>query len=328
MLGAGMTLTDSLRVLHEQSRKPKLRQFFQDLIRHLQSGGSLVNALSHQRDSFSGFYLNMIEVGEMTGNLDEMLARIGAYLDKISNLRRRMIQAFTYPALVIAVAVLSLSFLMLYVVPTFADIFRDFDAELPMATQIVLQISGFLREYLPAISAGIFAGAIILWRLFLLPAGRRFFDRGILMLPFFGNLIAKNHIAQFCRTLGTLLASRISLLDALEVASRSSSNVLIRYEIQRMKQKASRGEKLAPSRGSAIFPVMVTRMIAVGEETAELPQMLQKVADFYESELDNAIELLGSVIEPVVIVFLGGAIGAILISIYLPLFNMAEIMPG
>ncbi|NIR65875.1 MAG: type II secretion system F family protein [Gammaproteobacteria bacterium] len=329
MLNARMMLVDSIRILSQQTSNNAFRHILEQTGRRLQSGTSLADCLRNYPKVFSSFYVNLVEVGELSGKLDEMLSRVAAYLEKMSDLKRKLIQALTYPALVIGVAVLSLSFIMLYVIPTFENIFRDFNSQLPVPTLVVMSISGFIQTYLLHI-------LLILAALLLLVKYSKSFERIriladslILHIPLLGEMIRKNHISQFCRTLGTLLESGISLLAALEIASKSTRNFHIRQDILNMKYFATKGEKLTRSlRRSKIFPLMVTQMIAVGEETAELPFMLIKIADFYDKEIDSAIDTLASVIEPVVIVLLGVIIGAILVSIYLPLFNMTNVMSG
>ncbi len=329
MLNARMLLVDSIQILAEQNRHAAFSELLRATEQRLRTGASFADCLRNYPHIFNGFYVNLVSVGEITGRLDDMLSRISNYLEKMADLRRKLVQAMTYPFLVIGVAVLAVGFILLYVIPTFADIFSDFDAELPLPTQIVIAGSEFLQQWLPYLLIGLTGILLFISKTRRHPRIQPILDRIILGIPVVGKMVQKNYISQFCRTLGTLLDSGVSLLEALEIASNTTSNYHIRKEILAMQRFASKGEQLTRSlKSSQVFPLMVTRMIEVGEETAELPFMLNRISDFYDQEIDSMIETLSSIIEPVVIIILGITIGAILVSIYLPLFNMAEIMPG
>ncbi len=327
MLSAKIHLVDSIIILSKQHSNGGFKQILSSMSNHLKAGASLSDCLGLYPKLFNNLYVQLVKVGEVTGRLDEMLNRINLYLEKIAGLKRKIVQAFTYPMLVIAVAILSLSFIFFYVIPTFSGIFKNFDSELPWLTLLIFNISNWLKNnffYIILIFPGI---VFLLQRTKKEPKVQMAFNFVMLNLPIIGNVIRKNHISQFCRTLGTLLGSGVSLLEALEITSRASNNFYVKQDINNMKYFVSKGEKLTHSLSqSAIFPLMVGQMIAVGEEAAELPFMLIKISDHYDKEIDGAIEMLSSVIEPVVIVLLGIIIGTILISIYLPLFNMSNIM--
>lgn len=327
MLAARIPLVQSIAVLARQSGHRNFTWLLQHIQRRLENGTIYTDCLRAYPFVFDRFYVHLVEVGEVTGRLDEMLARIAGYREKIAELQRKFVQALTYPSLVVGVALLAVGFIMVYVIPTFAEIFRDFNAELPWSTRQVFRISRFIQRH------------AILW-MFGLPvlvAGMRFLhkhprfrngiDGGYLHLPLVGAWIRKHHISQFCYTLGMLLESGISLLDSLDIAARSSNNSHIRREILKMRQYVSAGEQMSASlAASRIFPLMVTRMLAVGEETAALPAMLIRIAELYDRELDSTVETLASVVEPLVILLLGLIIGMVLMSIYLPLFNMSSVM--
>jgi type IV pilus assembly protein PilC len=329
MLSARMMLLESIGILAEQQQNDSFRKILLKIISQVKSGSSLSESLSGYPSLFNQYYTNLVHVGEVTGRLGGVLERISDYMEKIGDLKRKLVQALTYPSLVVLVAILALSFILLYVIPTFSGIFKDFNAELPKPTLIVLGVSNFFKDYLLVIVIFFISTVFILRRFRSHTRFQKIFGKLSINMPFLGQLIRKNYISQFCRTLGTLLGSGVSLLEALDITNRSSTNYYLRQDITNMKFFAAKGEKLTRSlRQSGIFPLMVVQMIAVGEETAEMPFMLNKIADFYEREIDSAIETLASVIEPVVIVLLGIVIGAILISIYLPLFNLASVMPG
>ena len=327
MLAARMLLVQSIAVLARQSGHRNFTLLLRHVQRRLENGAMLADCLRIYPLVFGRFYIHLVEVGEVTGRLDEMLARIAGYREKIAELQRKFVQAMTYPALVIGVALLAVGFIMIYVIPTFADIFRDFNAELPWSTRQIFRFSRFLQRNFILLVFGL--TAVVLGGYFLQkhPRLRSRLDGWSLLLPLAGEWIRKHHISQFCYTLGMLMESGISLLDGLDIAARSSSNTHIRREVLKMRQYVSAGEQMATSlAASRIFPLMVTRMLAVGEETAALPTMLIRIAELYDRELDSTIETLASVVEPLVILLLGLIIGMVLMSIYLPLFNMSSIM--
>lgn len=327
MLNAGMQLVESIRILAEQHSHQRLRELLAEITNRLNSGAAFHETLRNHPQIFSEFYCQLVAVGEMTGKLAEMLERVAAYLEKIADLKRKLVQAMTYPALVIAVALTALIFIMQFVIPAFAEIFADFDAPLPFPTRIIIAISNWVGEYLWGFPVALLLMFLLYRRAWKNDKLRYFFEGLLLLIPFIGGLIRKNHIARFCRTLGTLLESRIPLLGALDIARQAAGNHLVAADIRLMHSSAQKGGNLAAAlQHSKIFPMMVIRMIAVGEETAELPAMFLRIADYYEKEIDSSIETLASVIEPVMIVILGGIIGVILISIYLPLFNLSTVM--
>ncbi len=327
MLNAGMQLVDSIHILARQHSHQKFPELLVQVANRLNSGAALHEILRSYPSIFNEFYCQLIAVGEMTGKLPEMLGRVAAYLEKIADLKRKLLQAMTYPALVIAVALMALMFIMQFVIPAFAEIFADFDATLPMPTRILIAISSWIGQYMWGFPAIFLMMFLLYRRIQKSDKLRHFFERLLLMIPFIGALVRKNHIARFCRTLGTLLESRIPLLGALDITRQAAANHLVAADIGMMHSSAQKGGNLTSAlQQSKIFPMMVIRMIAVGEETAELPSMLLRIADYYEKEIDSSIETLASVIEPVMIVFLGGIIGIILISIYLPLFNLSTVM--
>lgn len=327
LLRAKLSLTASLSVLQAQARDEYSRCLVGQIMRNLQKGNSFAESIERSIGEFDTYYVNMVRVGELTGNLGEMLWRVSEYKEKIIELKRKLIQASVYPILVLLVATAATSFLLLYVVPTFAGIFRDFDGELPAITRMILGLSAFLQEWGGWLGLMLVASFVILRMMSQREDVGLVFDRIVFRLPVLGSIIAKNHIAQLCRTLGSLLKSRIPLLQALRITIQSSENRQIRKELQQMRRLAQKGKTLTQGLGgSVVFPAMVVQMIAVGEETAELPKMLMQVAEGFEKDLDVSIELLSTVIEPVLILLLGGIIGVILVSIYLPLFNLVTII--
>ncbi len=329
MLSARLHLIDSLQLLVFQSKNKILKSILESLLNKIKGGSAFAETLRTYPYLFSDFYVNLVEVGELTGKLDEMLDRISIYLEKMSDLKKKLMQAMTYPLIIISVALASLSFILFYVIPAFSGIFREFNSQLPTITVYVLNTSNFLKNNIPVFLLTVLIVLFLINRFKTHPRFQIFWNRIIISIPFIGGLVRKNYISSFCRTLGTLLESGISLLHALDITAQSSQNYFVRRDILTMKYYASKGEKLTHALNqSNVFPLMVIQMIAVGEETAELPFMLSKIAAHLEKELDSSIETLSSVIEPVIIVVLGIIIGLILISIYLPLFNLSSVMPG
>jgi type IV pilus assembly protein PilC len=263
-------------------------------------------------------------VGEMTGKLSEMLLQIYLQLEKISELKRKLYQAMTYPLLVVLVAILSLSFIIYFVIPTFSGLLADFNTNLPWITRSLLQFSSFFEKYITYILILSVLTIFLLFRSMKIPRVKIFIDNKIFYIPIWGALLQKNYISQICRTLGTMLNCKIPLVKALQTTSNLFSNNLIKLEIQQMTTFIKKGGKIASSIDhSRVFPFMVARMIAIAEETAELPNILFKIAEYYEKEVNNSLDSIASVLEPVIILILGSLIGFILISLYLPLFNIS-----
>jgi type IV pilus assembly protein PilC len=325
MLSANLLLIDSLRILHKQSDNPHFQTVLDDIIQQLNFGNSFYLALQQFPRFFNQYYLNLIEVGEMTGKLDEMLLQIYSQLEKISDLKRKLFQAITYPILVIIVAILSLSFIINFVIPTFSGILTDFNSDLPWITRSVLDISSFLEKYIIYLFIMLIITFALLYKIRTISPIKIFMDRIIFYIPIWGGFLQKNYISQFCRTLGSMLICKIPLITALHTASNLLSNNQIKLDIRQMINFINKGDGLASSiNQSQIFPFMVAQMIAIGEETAELPKILLKIAEYYDKEVNSSLDLLSSVLEPVIILVLGSLVGLILISLYLPLFNFSE----
>jgi type IV pilus assembly protein PilC len=329
MLEAKISLVRIFEILILQTTNLSFKKILADIKKKVQVGGALADALARYPDIFSTFYLSMVRVGELTGRLDYMLVRVAIYLEKMNELRRKLIQSLSYPGLVIMVALVAVTFLITYVVPTFADMFRDFDAELPLITVALMNVSDFIRNYYLLIFIVIITVFMAIRYFTKTTKGRKLLDKLNLSMPVTGELVRKNYISRFTRTLSILLESGIPLLEALKVCSDSMSNSVVQQEIQRMQRFAEKGENLTHSLSrSAVFPVMVTQMISVGEETAEMDKMLQRIADYYDMEIEASLAIISSVFEPLIIVFLGIILGTILVALYMPLFDLVNIVPG
>lgn len=327
MMSARLPLVRSLEIIAQQQQRLAWRKVLQTLIANLKSGRSFSNSLAQHPQIFSSIFVNLVQVGEISGNLAAMLLELAAYLEKLGELKRKLLTAMAYPAVIVLVACGALGFLLFGIMPTFTDLFREFGVSLPFATRVLLASTDFVRAYGLYVMLG-FIGLGLWGRAFAQTKnGRVFTHRAVLRLPLAGNLLKKVLLARFARTLGTLLTGGVSLLEALEITAQASGNLIFQQEVLRMKRLAAQGEALEKAlTRSAIFPPFVVQMIAVGEETAELGAMLHKTAQFYESEIDAAIDALTSIIEPIIIVVLGLLLGGAIIAIYLQLFEVMNVV--
>lgn len=324
MLNAGLPLLTCLEILGKQTESPALRKILAEVKGDVEGGLSLADALRRQPKAFDNLYVNMVESGETGGALDVILMRLATYLEKSAALRRKIRGAMIYPAIISLVAVGAISVMLLFVIPIFAQMFAGVGAELPAMTQLVMKMSDFLQvAIIPLIFISI-ALFTILRRWHKTESGAKVMDPIFLKLPVFGDLTKKQSIARFARTLSTLLSSGVPIIDALEITARSAGNWVIEDAILKARISIKGGENIAdPLSKTAVFPPMVTQMIAIGEASGGLDDMLAKVADFYDDEVDQAVENLTSALEPLIMVFLGGIVGFLVISMYLPIFQLA-----
>ena len=323
MISAGLPMVQCLEILGTQMESAEFRKIIVMVKESVQSGATLSEALGKHKKVFDDLYVNMVEAGEIGGALDTILIRLAQYKEKTDKLIRKVKGALVYPIVVMVVA-MGVTFAMLrYIVPIFAKMFSGLGAELPAPTQVVLNISNFLKENtLLIIFILVIAG--IAFKLFLRnPKGRLIFDGFKLKMPLLGSLIRKGAISRFTRTLSTLLSSGVSILDALSITAKTSGNMVLQNAIKKSTVSIAEGETITqPLKEVGVFPPMVTQMISVGEKTGGLDEMLSKIADFYDDEVDAAVAALTSIIEPVIIVFMGAVIGGILIAMYLPMFDI------
>lgn len=323
MVNAGLPLVQALDILQQQTENKVLKKTIQEILYDVESGHTLADALREHEDIFSGLYVNMVEAGEAGGILDTILLRLSVFLEKNEALARKVKGAMIYPAVISLVAVSAIVVLLLFVIPTFQSMFASFDQQLPLPTRIVIGMSALLQGYWWAMLAGVGGGAFLFRRWIATPGGRLAFDRFLLKVPVLGNLARKSAVARFTRTLGTLLSSGVAILDGLEITARTSGNRVIHDAIMQSRRSIAGGESISqPLRQSGVFPPMVTQMINVGEETGDLDGMLTKVADFYDDEVDVAVESLLKAMEPAMIVILGTVVGGMIVAMYLPIFGM------
>jgi len=323
MIGAGLPMVQCLEILSQQMESAELRRVVGEIKESVQAGTTLSEALARHKKVFDDLYVNMVDAGEIGGALDTILVRLAIYREKADALVRKVKGALIYPAVVMTVAI-GVTFIMLtYIVPVFAKMFSGLGAELPAPTQFILSLSAFIR-------GNILTGVVLLVLLIIAykfysrtDKGRYNIDYLKLRIPLIGDLIRKSSIARFSRTLGTLISSGVSILDALDITARASGNRVIHDAIKKSVLSIAEGETITqPLKQCGVFPPMVTQMISVGEKTGGLDEMLSKIADFYDEEVDAAVAALTSVIEPVIIVFMGVVIGGILIAMYLPMFDI------
>lgn len=323
MIGAGLPMVQCLDILSSQMENKELAKVVVQVKDGVQGGATLSEALARHPKIFDTLYTNMVEAGEVGGALDAILNRLAVYREKADQLIRKVKGAMIYPAVIVFVAAGVTIGMLAYIVPVFAKMFGGLNAELPMPTQVVLMLSNFLQDnalYLIGGSIGLFA-LFLWWKK--TPVGALQWDKLMLIMPVIGNLVRKSSVARFTRTLGTLLASGVSIIEALEITAKTAGNLVIANAINKSVLSIAEGETItAPLKATGVFPPMVTQMIAVGEKTGGLDEMLNKIADFYDEEVDEAVTALTSVIEPIIIVFMGVIIGGILIAMYLPMFDI------
>jgi type IV pilus assembly protein PilC len=324
MTSAGLPLIQCLDILKEQTENENLRNAIAQVGADIQGGGTLADSLGKHKKIFSELYCHMIAAGEAGGILDTILLRLAEYQEKADALRRKIKGAMTYPVIVAIVALVAVIVLMVFVVPIFQGMFAESGSQLPLPTVIVMGISDFIRQWIAGILAAMGLGAFAFYRYYQTDKGRLKCDQLLLNAPVLGDLERKSCISRFTRTLGTLLNSGVSIIDALQVTGKTSGNKVLELGIYKTLESISGGQTIAdPLRATGVFPPMVIQMIAVGERTGGLSEMLIKISDFYDDEVDAAVETLTSMIEPLVIVVLGSIIGGVLVAMYLPMFEMA-----
>ena len=327
MVDSGIPLVQALDVLAEQIDQPGFKAVVSNLRDNIETGSNLSDVLARHPRIFSSLFVNMVRAGESSGMLDEILERLADYLEKSSALQRKIKSSFIYPGLVITMAIIITSILIFKVVPTFKGIFDTLGGELPLLTQILIKVSDLARGGAPFLLGGIFLLGAILGRMINTEKGRMYFDRTMLRLPIIGILLRKVAIARFARTLSTLVKSGVPILNSLEIVAKTSGNKVIEMAVDQVRINIREGESIAePLSRSGVFPPMVTRMVGVGEQTGELEKMLTKIAEFYEEQVDTAVSGLTSLIEPIIIVFLGVVVGGIVAAMFLPIFRITQLL--
>jgi type IV pilus assembly protein PilC len=327
MIDAGLPLVQCLNILAEQSESKTLRSVTGQVARNVEAGSTLADALRRHPRTFDDLFTNLVEVGEAGGILDVVLQRLSAYIEKAAALKRKVKAAMVYPSAIIGVAIMVVIFMLTFVIPTFAQMFKDLGADLPLPTKVVLWLSTFVRTYILLIIAGMVGCVLALRSYYRTEGGRATIDALMLKLPIFGTLIRKVAVARFTRTLGTLVQSGVPILDGLRITARTAGNKVVEKAVLQCRAAVTEGKTLAePLRVSGVFPPMVTQMISVGEQTGALDAMLSKIADFYDDEVDTAVSTLTSLLEPIMIVFLGVVVGGLVVAMYLPIFKLVTLV--
>lgn len=327
MIDAGLPLVQCLDILAGQTENPFMAKSIGEIRQEVEAGSTYADALRKHPKVFDDLYVNMVAAGEAGGILDVILTRLAKHIEKAMKLKSKIKMAMVYPGAILSVAIVVITMLMIFVIPQFAQMFTDFGGDLPYITRMVMNVSYFMQANIFYMIIGIFLMKIAFSKYYSTTSGRFHTDKFMLKAPFFGNLIRKASVAKFTRTLGTLISSGVPILEALSVVAKTAGNAVVEKTILDTRQSISEGKTIAePLEQSEVFPPMVVQMIAVGETTGALDVMLEKIADFYDDEVDSAVSGLTSLMEPVIMLFLGGAIGIILASMYLPIFKMASIV--
>jgi len=327
MVDSGISVVQALSILAEQSENKTLADTTYTISKDIESGSNLCDALSKHPKIFSELYINMVKAGETSGKLDEILDRLATYLEKTNSLQRKIRSSLVYPTVVISLAMIITLVLLIKVVPVFKNIFDTLGGALPLPTQVLIMISDILRHNFILAVIAVSISIFLLNKYFSTPKGRYQFDKWLIKLPVFGLLVRNIAIAKFTRTLATLVRSGVPILNALAIVGKTSGNKIIEDNVTEAGSSIKDGEPISePLSRGGIFPPMVVRMISVGEQTGQLEKMLNKIADFYEEQVDAAVSGLVSMIEPLVIAFLGIVIGSIVVALFLPIFKITQLL--
>jgi len=327
MVNSGLPLVQCLDILAQQTENKFLGSTIREVQADVESGATLADALRNHPKVFSDLFVNMVAAGEAGGILDTVLLRLSVFLEKNEALVRKVKGAMIYPGVILSVAVIAVTVLLVFVIPTFESMFSSVDMALPAPTRFVIWMSDILQGYWWLILGLLVAGVWIIRMYYRTTGGRLALDRFLLRVPIVGDLLRKTAVARFTRTLGTLLSSGVSILDGLEITARTAGNRVIHDAVMRSRSSIAGGETIAePLKQSGVFPPMVTQMINVGEQTGTIDEMLDKIADFYDDEVDTAVEALLAAMEPLLIVFLGVVVGGMIVSMYLPIFDMINVV--
>ena len=325
MINAGLPLVQALDILAKQSENKALTAVVRDVVFDVESGNTVADAMRKHPKAFSDLYTNMVAAGEAGGILDTILNRLAVFMEKNDALVRKVKGAMIYPTVILCVAGLCVVILLWKVIPVFAAMFTSVGMDLPLPTKVVIGMSNFLNAYWWALLSGGALAGYLTKRYYATPAGQLVIDRFLLHVPVLGDVLRKSAVSRFTRTLGTLISSGVSILDGLEITARTSGNRVVQDAIMGSRASIAGGETIAgPLQKSKVFPPMVISMIAVGEQTGGLDEMLTKIADFYDDEVDAAVSALLSLLEPIMIVALGVVVGGMVVAMYLPIFDMVN----
>jgi type IV pilus assembly protein PilC len=329
MIDAGLPLVQCLDILGMQQENDGFKKVILRVKEDVESGSTFADALGKHPRVFDDLFVNLVSAGEVGGILDTILARLAAYIEKAMKLGKQIKSAMVYPSTILAVALIVTVVLLLYVIPIFGNMFSDFGQSLPVPTQIVLALSGYTRKYFLVFILFIVLVAFAIRWYYRQETGRRNIDRLLLRMPILGDLIRKIAVARFARTLATMVASGVPILEGMDIVAKSAGNKIIEEAVMKARTSISEGKTISePLAQSKVFPIMVTQMVGVGEATGALDAMLTKIADFYDDEVDAAVGALTSLLEPMLMIFLGVVIGGLVIAMYLPIFKLAGVVGG
>ena len=324
MIDAGLPIIQCLEILYTQQGNKTFKRMIKEIKEQVEGGATLAEALKRFPKHFDDLFVNMIAAGEAGGILDAILRRLAAYMEKAAKLKAQVKGAMTYPIVTLCIAIVVLGIILVFVIPVFEEMFADFGGELPVPTKIVVAASEMVKSKIIYIIIGIIILGFTAKKLYATQKGQDMADDFVLKIPVFGELLRKVAVAKFTRTMGTMLASGVAILEALDIVAKTSGNRTVEKAIYDVRSGIAEGRTMAdPLQESGVFPAMVCQMISVGESTGALDAMLEKIADFYDEEVDQAVDNLTSLIEPFMLVFLGVTIGGLVVAMYLPIFKMA-----
>ena len=327
MINAGLPLVQGIEILEKQQSNATFKKALGEIRQDVEAGSTLADSMRKKPKVFDNLFTNMIEAGETGGILDTILGRLATFMEKSMALKKKVKGAMTYPAICLAISILILAIILVFVVPVFTTMFEDFGSSLPMPTQIVVNLSDFFKHNFLYIIIAFFFMVMIFKKIYATPKGRLVIDKGLLRAPVVGILLRKVAVAKFTRTLSTMLQSGVPILEALQVVAKTAGNKVIENAVFRVGDSIAEGRPIAePLEECGVFPNMVVQMINVGETVGALDSMLEKIADFYDEEVDQAVENLTAMIEPFMMVFLGGMIGGLVVAMYLPIFKIASVV--
>ncbi len=326
LIGAGVGISEALEILSEQIPHKTLSAALKQVRDDVASGQSLSTAMAKHKKVFPDFLVNLVAAAEESGNLDVILRRASVYYEKIAAIKRKIVSASWYPAAVITFATLIVFGILTFIVPTFAELYKDFGSELPFLTQIIVNISNFIKSNILYIIL-VFVGIVVLNSyIYRTEKGKRIYHRAFLNMPLLGEVFRKGAIAKFARTLSTLVSGGVPIIRALEISAKVAGNVIIEKAIMNARDDVEKGKELYLSLDKDIFPMIFIAMVRVGENTGRLDEMLETIANFFEDEVDRTVEGLLSLIEPMLIIFIGGIVGTIIVALYLPIFKIGELI--
>jgi type IV pilus assembly protein PilC len=329
MIDAGLPLVQCLDILGRQQDNKTFKAILVSVKESVESGSTFAEALKKHPKAFDELYVNLVAAGEVGGILDTILNRLAAYIEKALKLKKKVKSAMTYPTTIVGIAVVVIAVILIFVIPSFEKMFTDFGSTLPAPTQIVIDLSNFIQRYILVIIAAIVIFIAGFKQFYRTPKGRELIDDVALKLPIMGILIRKVAVAKFTRTLGTMMSSGVPILDGLDIVAKTAGNKTVEKAIYRVRQSISEGKTIAePLEKSGVFPPMVCQMIAVGEQSGSIDTMLNKIADFYDDEVDDAVGNLTAMMEPMLMLFLGTTVGGLVIAMYLPIFKLAGAVGG